>query len=161
VSAANYDEAWQMLTVRYDNKRLIIQKHIKAIFELPAITKENHVALRSLSDGVLKYVRALKALGRSTDQWEDLLIYLITSKLDVTTNKEWENSLTTAEFPTLQNLTELERCHTLEIIQRKAQPISTSSNTDKQRQQRIAANIATQGREELSHLPWRAFCFRL
>jgi len=41
-----------------------------------------------------EYVRALKALGRSTDQWGNLLIYLITSKLDVTTNKEWENSLT-------------------------------------------------------------------
>jgi len=80
VSTANYDEAWQMLTARYDNKRLIIQKHIKAIFELPAVTKENHAALRLLSDGVLKHVRALKALGRSTDQWGDLLIYLITSK---------------------------------------------------------------------------------
>jgi len=148
VSAANYDEAWQMLTVRYDNKRLIIQKHIKAIFELPAVTKENHAALRSLSDGVLKHVRALKALGRSTDQWGDLLIYLITSKLDVITNKEWENSLTTAEFPTLQNLTEFleRRCHTLEIIQKKAQPSSTFSNTNRQQQQRTAVNVATQGK---------------
>lgn len=77
-----------MLTMRYDNKRLIIQKYIKAIFELQAVTKENHTALRALCDGVLKHVRALKALGRSTDQWGDLLVYLITSKLDVITNKE-------------------------------------------------------------------------
>lgn len=115
-----------MLTARYDNKRLTIQKHIRAIFELPIITKKSHVALRALCDGVLKHVRALKSLGRSTEHWGDLLVYLITSKLDVNTNKEWENRLTAEKFPNLQRLMDFleRRCHILEIIQRKAQPNS-------------------------------------
>ncbi|XP_036148476.1 uncharacterized protein LOC118647531 [Monomorium pharaonis] len=97
VSAANYHEAWQMLTVRYDKKRLIIQKHIQAIFGLPVLTRENHTALRELCDSILKHVRALKTIGRPTDQWGDLLIHLITSKLDTVTNKAWEDSLVEVE----------------------------------------------------------------
>ncbi|XP_011164066.1 uncharacterized protein LOC105198908 [Solenopsis invicta] len=37
ISDSNYDLAWNILRDRYDNKRLIVQTHIKAIFELPAV----------------------------------------------------------------------------------------------------------------------------
>lgn len=77
-----------MLRQRYDKKRLIVQKHIKAIFYLPAISKENYSSLRSLIDGVLKHKRALKVLDRSMGEWDDLLVYLITNKLDMTANRE-------------------------------------------------------------------------
>ncbi|XP_036140825.1 uncharacterized protein LOC118644954 [Monomorium pharaonis] len=149
VSAANYHEAWQMLTMRYDKKRLIIQKHIQAIYGLPVLTKENHTALRELCDSILKHVRALKAIGRPTDQWGDLLVYLITSKLDTVTNKAWEDSLVEVEYPTLKALMEFldRRCNTLEIIQKKAQPSSAISNTDKQRPQKVSSNVATHKRE--------------
>lgn len=73
---------------RYDNKRLIMQKHIKAIFDLPPIPKENHTTLRHVVDVTLKHTRALKTIGRPTDSWDDLLIHLVTGKLDTTTNKE-------------------------------------------------------------------------
>lgn len=39
ISANNYQSAWQMLEDRYNNKRSIIQRHIKAIFELPIAHK--------------------------------------------------------------------------------------------------------------------------
>lgn len=83
ISSENYNEAWQMLNRRYDNKRLIVQKHIKALFELQSISKENHIGLRHLVDGVLKHLRALKAIGRPTHTWDDLIIHLITGKLDI------------------------------------------------------------------------------
>lgn len=128
VSSENYNEAWQMLNRRYDNKRLIIQKHIKALFELQSISKENHTGLRHLVDGVLKHLRALKAIGRPTQAWDDLIIYLITGKLDHTTNKEWENSITEADILTTQHLIDFleHRCHMLEAINRKVQPVSQS-----------------------------------
>lgn len=89
----NYAEAWKMLKERYDDDNLIIQKHIRVLFEQPVLHKENHVALRRMLDTVLKHVRALKATKRPTDQWDDLLMYLVTSRLDQTTNKEWETSI--------------------------------------------------------------------
>jgi len=67
ISSNNYKEAWHILKRRYDNKRLIIQKHIKALFDLQPIIKENHTGLRHLVDGILKHLRALKAIGRPTD----------------------------------------------------------------------------------------------
>ncbi|XP_039303422.1 uncharacterized protein LOC120357324 [Solenopsis invicta] len=128
ISSENYNEAWQMLKRRYDNKRLIIQKHIKALFELQPVTKENHAGLRHLLDGVLKHIRALKAIGRPTESWDDLIIHLITGKLDHITNKEWENSITESDIPNLQRLTEFleHRCHMLQAINRKIQPSSYS-----------------------------------
>lgn len=67
ISAENYIEAWEMLNERYDNQRVIVQKHIKAIFDHPVSYKENHVELRQLLDTVIKHLRALKVLKRCTD----------------------------------------------------------------------------------------------
>lgn len=44
----NYHEAWAAVKDRFDNKCWIIHKHIRAIFEIPTLTKENHIALREL-----------------------------------------------------------------------------------------------------------------
>lgn len=89
-SDETYHEAWRMLKDRYNDDSLIIQKHVKAFFEQPMLTKESYFELRQLLDNVLKHVRAFKALKRSTYQWDDLLIHLVTNKMDPTTNKEWE-----------------------------------------------------------------------
>ncbi|XP_024868252.1 uncharacterized protein LOC112452345 [Temnothorax curvispinosus] len=62
VADENYVEAWEMLKERYDDSGFIVQKHIKALFEIPAIVKENHILLRRFLDSVLKHLRALKAL---------------------------------------------------------------------------------------------------
>lgn len=71
-------------------------------------------------------MRTLKAIGWPTDSWDDLIIHLITNKLDHITNKEWENSITEADIHTVQRLTDfLEHgCYMLEAITRKVQPSS-------------------------------------
>lgn len=102
LSDANYEIAWKILKERYDNKRVIVQSHIKAIIELPTMTKENAAELRQIADGAARHVQALKALKRPTDAWDDLLIYLLTSKLDHTTSREWQMSLEEDILPTLK-----------------------------------------------------------
>jgi len=82
VSEENYAKAWAMLKERYDDSGLIIQKHVRALFEIPVMIKENHLSLRRLLDTVLKHLRALKALKRPTEHWDDLMVHLITSRLD-------------------------------------------------------------------------------
>lgn len=59
----------------------------------------------AIVDDMSKHKRALRALGGVTIEWDDRLLYVITSKLDVVTNREWENSLRKPEIPTLQDLT--------------------------------------------------------
>ncbi|KYN27352.1 hypothetical protein ALC57_03264 [Trachymyrmex cornetzi] len=133
-----------MLKRRYDKKRIIIQRHIRALFELQSVSKENFTNLRHLVDGVLKHLRALKAIGRPTDSWDDVIIHLITSKLDHVTNKEWEDNISDEDIPTIQHLTDFleHRCHTLEAVSRKAQSASVSQT--KANQARVSS-LASSG----------------
>ncbi|XP_018407682.1 PREDICTED: uncharacterized protein LOC108783580 [Cyphomyrmex costatus] len=142
MSADNYEQAWQMLIKRYDNKRLIIQKHLRALFELPTISKENFAALRQLVDEVLKHTRALKAMGRPIDSWDDPIIYLVTGKLDHNTNKEWEDTIAGNDIPTLQRLMEFleHRCHTLEAVNRKGSSVQAQAKAG---QEKVSALVST------------------
>ncbi|XP_029169288.1 uncharacterized protein LOC114939210 [Nylanderia fulva] len=68
ISNNNYDLAWNILKERYNNKRVIVQTHIKAIFDLMAITKESASGIRQLADGAAAHVRALTALDCNADK---------------------------------------------------------------------------------------------
>jgi len=52
INSDNYEEALQLLKQCYDDKRIIAQEHIKAMFDLPVITKGNHNTFRQLIDHV-------------------------------------------------------------------------------------------------------------
>ncbi|XP_045764365.1 uncharacterized protein LOC123866731 [Maniola jurtina] len=89
-TSSNYSVAWELLLDRYNNNRLLIQNHIKTIFNIQPLSKESPVAIRTLSDTILKNIRALKILGEPVDSWDTLIIFIIVSKLDKTTEREWE-----------------------------------------------------------------------
>lgn len=89
-SASNYVVAWELLLSRYDNSRLLVHNHIKSLFTIPMRTKESPSQLRQLIDNVLKNLRALKILGEPTEHWDTIIIYLVVSKLDQVTEREWE-----------------------------------------------------------------------
>lgn len=132
ITTENYREAWELLIERYDNRRRIVQGHVKALFVLPSMTKENHSQLRILLDGVCKHLRALKALERPTDSWDDLIVHLITSKLDSITKKEWETSRLDSLVPTFKQLKDflLQRCLALEAIASKSVNATSSIVSD-------------------------------
>lgn len=119
VSDNNYEIAWGLLKDRYENKRLIVHNHVKALFELQPIVKESLQPLRKLLDDVKKNLRALKSLGEKVDDWDTLLIYMISSKLDITTKREWEESIISNELPTMERFYEFlaQRCQLLEALQ--------------------------------------------
>ncbi|XP_071576344.1 uncharacterized protein [Temnothorax nylanderi] len=98
ISAVNYGVAWGLLKERYDNKRVITQSHIKAIMELPSMSRESACELRQIADGAARHVHALQALKRPTSHWDDLLVHILSSKLDSVTMREWQNSLTANEL---------------------------------------------------------------
>lgn len=89
-SANNYPVAWELLLNRYNNHKLLIHNHVKALFSLKALTNESPSSLRRLIDSVLKNIRALKSLGEPVDYWHTLLIYMTVTKLDPITEREWE-----------------------------------------------------------------------
>ncbi|XP_011859396.1 PREDICTED: uncharacterized protein LOC105556895 [Vollenhovia emeryi] len=102
----NYQDAWDRLRERYDNKRFTVQNHIRAIFDLPVVKREDSVVIRQILDGVLKHTRALRSLDRPIEHWGDLLVHIVTSNLDMKSIKEWENSIESTRVPTFEELIE-------------------------------------------------------
>ncbi|XP_063368166.1 uncharacterized protein LOC134656535 [Cydia amplana] len=89
-SAENYTTAWELLENRFNNHRLLTHNYVKSLFNTQSINKESATQIRKLIDSVLRSLRALKTLGEPTDSWDTLVIYLIVTKLDAATEREWE-----------------------------------------------------------------------
>ncbi|XP_077266378.1 uncharacterized protein LOC143899733 [Temnothorax americanus] len=141
ISDANYEVAWNLLKRRYDDKRAIVHNHIGSIVDLPVMTKKNVSELRQITDGATRHVQALTALKRPINAWDDLLVYIISSKLDTNTSREWESSLEDSELPTLKKLFDFlsHRCRVLEATSKSG----TSSRSQPHGKQKVSCNGAT------------------
>lgn len=108
-SSENYVTAWDLLCARYNNSRLLVHNHIKSLFEMETLSKESATGLRNLTDNVYKHLRALETLKQPVQHWDTLLIFVITSKLDKQTIREWEKRKISEEFPKLDDLSDFIR----------------------------------------------------
>lgn len=93
-----------LLCERYENKRLLIPNNIRALFNLPTVTKENSTQMTGILDIVMQHSRALKMLGQPTEQWDSVLVLLISGKLDSATAREWEFEKIQENVPTLEEI---------------------------------------------------------
>lgn len=124
-SADNYTIAWELLLNRYDNSRLLVHNHVKALFSIQSLNKESPALLRKLLDTVLKNLRALKLLGEPTESWDTLIIYLVVSKLDSTTEREWEQYKCTLLPVSNENKVALKVDDLLKFIRDRADMLET------------------------------------
>lgn len=129
-TADNYNAAWNSLIQRYDNKKVLIQVHTQAIFDLEPIKKESSSQLRKLVDALSGHMKALESLGERPSQWGALLMHLVVSKLDAKTMREWEISSSTTEVSSISNLTNFlqSRFRVLEAVETSQQINSLQEN---------------------------------
>lgn len=124
ISDANYTLAWNLLLERYENTPLLVNNHIKALFNLDVVSKESHQGLRQLLDGMQKHIRALEVLNLPVQHWDALVIHLISSKLDNLTRREWEQENSkngvgrSSKLPSYDEFTSFlkEKCRLLESL---------------------------------------------
>ena len=116
ITNTNFEVAWDLLVKRYENKHIISQAHLKRIFDCPVLNSPSISGIRDLIDTIRQSVQALEALGLPTNQWDTIVLYLLTSKLDNETRREWELSFHTDEFPKLLDCYQFmeKRCQALE-----------------------------------------------
>ena len=69
-------------------------------------------------DDTASHLNALKSLEEPTDQWDTLIIHLVSSKFDFYTGQKWEKTAAKVEKPTFNNLKEFirERCQVLNAV---------------------------------------------
>lgn len=70
-----YDEAWDTLKNRFDNKRSIIIVHLKSIFSQQSMSVESASGIKRLVDSANEAVRSLAALGVPKQHWDIVLVY--------------------------------------------------------------------------------------
>ncbi|CAH2266948.1 jg10262 [Pararge aegeria aegeria] len=139
-TSKNYKIAWQLLSNRYDNERLLINNHINAILDFTPIQKESCHFLRKLIDTIRRNLCALNTLGQPTDHWDTLIIHLMTKKLDSITFREWEehrNTISTS--PTLKQF--------VDFLTNRADLLETIHQDIKQRQSLTQTYLNTQSTE--------------
>ncbi|KAI5637046.1 putative peptidase (DUF1758) domain-containing protein [Phthorimaea operculella] len=135
-SETNYATAWELLEGRFNNKRLLIHNHVKALFAINNINKESPSNLRKLIDHILKNLRALEGLGEPTSHWDTLIIHIVTSKLDSVTEREWEQHKSsllgdTSKSITLDQLIKFmkDRADMLDMINHSKKSLNITSPT--------------------------------
>ncbi|KAL0809214.1 hypothetical protein ABMA28_011436 [Loxostege sticticalis] len=90
LSSANYKIAWSLLCERFDNKRLLINEHIKSLFAIEPLQKESQEGIHNIIDTLSKNLSALNLLGEPTNKWDALIIFMASAKLDSATARRWE-----------------------------------------------------------------------
>lgn len=93
ISELNYTLAWNRIRDRYEDLKTLKYHHVRSMYETPSVSKESLTGLRQLIDNINNNLLALKALGEPTESWDTLIVYLLTSKLDINTQREWERRM--------------------------------------------------------------------
>lgn len=135
ISDTNYFIAWKLVCEKYQNDRLIINSHIQSIFELSALNRESKDGLCNLVHTMQKNVRCLEALKQPVQSWDALLVYLVNSKLDNTTRREWESSIKGTNLPSYTELIDFltKKCQTLEALSANNTSLSQKHDNQKSR----------------------------
>ncbi|XP_070075699.1 uncharacterized protein [Drosophila takahashii] len=138
-----FRSAWDNLTERFENKRLLVNSQLKILFNVPSVTQESGSALKELQSTIQGCLTALEMSGIQVETWDCLLVYMCSSKLPKLTLSLWEQSLhNKAEIPTWHELNVFltERNRTLEAIDdvrpsgsSQAQPRASTSNSASRR----------------------------
>lgn len=100
----NYQQAYNKLIERYENPGLIIQSHIRALFDTPKVLEASASQLHKLHHHVVTNVRALESLNQPVASWDAWLVTLLCCRLDSVTVSEWQLKQTSKALPTFKDM---------------------------------------------------------
>jgi hypothetical protein len=120
IEGANYVKAWDLLKRAYEDKRILISRHLTLLRNMPVLDKETSDGLSKLADDAQQHVASLSALGVSVSS--EVLVNLIESKLPKNIADKWEETLIRDKFPEIDDL--------YEFIYRSAVRVSKRARID-------------------------------
>lgn len=135
INNLGYTEAYEHFLSIYENKRAIVGAHFSKIYETETIKGES--GIRELLTRINASVRGLKCCGiQMDDAFLRFLTFLVSSKLDKFTVRDWQNSLkSTDEYPQFEQLESFLKNRTFAAEERHEQGKVTSTfpkSTDKE-----------------------------
>lgn len=117
-----YESLFKALESRFENKRIIVDTHIKNIMNLSPVKSESFKDLRAFLDDINRNLRTLKSLNYQRDALSNVLLFhIISDKLDKETRKQFELTLKGTDVPELDDF--------LVYLERKCQILSSIRST--------------------------------
>jgi len=162
----NFLVARQLVTQRYNNKRLIAMMHSKHLSQMPQVKKGDASSLRQLINHVSNHMNALQALSLNVPVQDLMLNHLMLATFDSETQREWELiTVSRADIPATGELvTFLESsCRDLELIQttHSLKIVPTTSRSSHSTGSKVSrpsySNVATQLQCSLCSVSQRLF----
>ncbi|XP_075157629.1 uncharacterized protein LOC142230895 [Haematobia irritans] len=89
----NFEHAWNSLKARFENKRVLVDNQLKILFNIQAAKTEDSESLQKIHSTVNDCLCTLKSLDIAVDDWDPILIFLVSTKLPEETISQWEQSL--------------------------------------------------------------------
>ena len=129
ITNENFKVAWELVTQRNNNVKLIAMTHVKQLLQLPLVKRNDATSLRHLINHVSSNLNAIQALQLETSTHDLIMNHLLLSVLDSDTHNEWE--LQTAALPDIPATPDVikfleDRCKALELLQAN-QPTGAST----------------------------------
>ncbi|XP_049318625.1 uncharacterized protein LOC125780372 [Bactrocera dorsalis] len=89
----NFNLAWEALKARYENQRILVDKQVTTLLNLPQIKKETSEEFVTLQSTVSNCLSILSTLNIPTDSWDPILVNIYTDALPEKSLLLWEQSL--------------------------------------------------------------------
>ena len=87
----DYEAAWLVLKLQFEDKRVIVDKYVENLFNLPKISQENAANMRKMINACTKNVEALKKQNLLVaGLGEQMLVNMIVAKMDKKLRVAWE-----------------------------------------------------------------------
>nr|CAI5828861.1 unnamed protein product [Callosobruchus analis] len=152
-SSDNYSIAWDMLVQRYNNDDMLVHNYVKNLFHMEPILKESSKSIRNMLDSLSKNLRALNQLQLPTEHWDVLIVFLMASKLDLVTEREWVTFKSKRQgFPKIDDFIKFlnSRLSILETIEQSRCEKATESRGFKKRHE-VRSFAVTDGSEKVQN----------
>ena len=147
----NFVVAWDLVTQRYNNIKLIAMTHVKQLLQLPHVKRNDATSLRHFINHVSSNMNAIQALALNTSMQDLILNHLLLSVLDSETHKEWElQTATQQDIPLTSAVTDFleARCKALELLQTNQSSSTTTSQQSPEARVKVSqssrCNLASQ-----------------
>lgn len=128
-----YPEAWAYFLNRFESKRAITRNFFVKLTNLQPIRSE--AGIRHMLDQVMAIIRGLKVAGEHVDEsFSRYIAFLVCSKLDGATAKDWENyTCTEVQYPKFEDLFKFLQGRTFVAEERMPEKSKESKETSSQR----------------------------
>ncbi|XP_075986344.1 uncharacterized protein LOC142983392 [Anticarsia gemmatalis] len=103
ISGDNYDSCWEILSHRYDNRRLQFTSFMSTMQNIPAIQHPNANNMKRMHDVITECMNGLGNMGVEVSNWGPMIVYNMSQKLDsITLNEYTKETQNNRELPNLE-----------------------------------------------------------